>query len=356
METNQDIREPIYIKTGENYQEKFSYEDKEIVYNMNAECSTPMGIEMQSKLRLFDDKAWSSQNSGVKSGFPMLDKAFQDGFVPGFYIIAGDSNLGKSTILTQLTWQFLKLNDDIFILDFSLDDPIIDRLSRLMASYTMIPSSCIKFPFKQDEKVLLRRRKGLEFLTNNSDKYLCHDTSTINSIEKIEAEIERVRIELEKAKPNTKLIVLIDSFHDLNYDNKSFSGETAKYNEIAQWCADTSIRQDLILIATGELKKLEKDGTRPTMGSLRESIKIRYEAKAIMFVYNDVHYNNESAEIYFMEENSQDKKPIFEVHVAKNKVSSWKGRLFYYMWPDIGHLRECDEETTRNYRSTIYGK
>lgn len=247
----------------------------------------------------------------------------------------------------------LEHNEDIFILDFSLDDPLIDKISRLVGSMVMLESKKIKFPNEQNDLVLSRRAIGLTKLANNSDKYLCRDCNFGSSIEKIETEIEKTKINLEATKPNTNLVVFIDSFHDLCIDAEPNLNEATKFNKIAQWAANISIKHDLILICTAELKKMEKDAIRPNLNNIRESIKIRYEAKAIMLLYNDVHYNQDSAEIFRLDNNNK-KSPVLEVHIAKNKISSWKGRLFYNLFADEGHLVECSKDVIANYNKIIY--
>lgn len=326
---------------------------KDVDFKFRIDCKTSMSSEMLNVLNTFDERTWTSTNKGIDTGFPLLNNAFQNGMPSGFYIVAADSNVGKTTFTTQLSWQMLKHNDDIFVLDFSLDDPIIDKISRLVGSLVMINSKKVKFPNGESDLILSRRAIGLTKLANNSDKYLCRDCTFGSSIEKIESEIERVKIDLEVTRPDTKLIVFIDSFHDLCIDAEPNLSEATKFNKIAQWAADIAIKHDLVLVCTAELRKMEKDNIRPNLNSIRESVKIRYEAKAIMLLYNDVHYNQDSAEIFRLD-NKQRKCPVLEVHIAKNKISSWKGRLFYNLFADEGHLVECDEDNTKNYNKIIY--
>ena len=61
----------------------------------------------------FENNAWQAKNTGIKTGFDSVDKAFDGGLYPGFIIIGGDSNLGKTAFLTQLAWQVSQNNNDI---------------------------------------------------------------------------------------------------------------------------------------------------------------------------------------------------------------------------------------------------
>lgn len=330
--------------------QKIKIGKKEKDLTVDTRAKTSIGKDLIMKINAFEEKSWKASSDGIKTGFPMLDDAFFKGLVPGFYIIAADSNVGKSTLLTQMTHQMLDLNDNICILDFSLDDPMQDKISRIIGSWVRMDSNEVKFPKDVDDSVIERRKLGVCRLANAKDRYNIYDVNFGNSIERIEEEIETVKEEIG----DTQLIVLIDSFHDLFIESEPSLTETQKFNKIAQWTADISIKNDIILICTAELKKTEKASNRPTLSDIRESIKIRYESKAIILLYNDVHYNGDSADVYYSQKNNPDEKfPVLEVHIVKNKISSWKGRLFYYMWASKGYLKECKIDAVKKYRSLI---
>ena len=330
---------------------KVTINGKERDVDIDTRTKTFMGKEFLNTVNDFEKRAWTATNDGIKTGFPMLDKAFCNGFVPGFYMIAADSNVGKSCYVTQLMYQMLDNNDNIFIMDFSLDDPMQDRVSRLVGSWVKMNSNEVKYPKDQSEEVIERRKLGMYKLANSVERLSIYDTNFGCDIAKIEQEVEEVKGAIDET---TQLIVIIDSFHDLEIDALPSLTETAKFNKIAKWAADLAIKNDVILICTGEVRKSEKDNSRLGLNSIRESIKIRFEAKAIMLLYNEVHYKADSADIYFTAKDDElEKLPVLEVHIVKNKISSYKGRLFYYMWPSKGYLKECDMDSTYRFRSLI---
>lgn len=357
-----DITKPLQIIQGQTIKENCIIDIdgtgnmQKIEYDIDTTKTFPLAQTMYSTLHNYENKSWSAINKGVKTGFPALDKAFIDGFASGFYMIAGDANLGKSLVLTQLTWQMLENNPDVFILDFSLDDPMDDKVSKLIASWKSLPINYAKFPNGQSELVLARRMQGLVDLINNADRYLCYDNTFGSSIELIEAKVEEVKVMLEAYRPGTRLVVLIDSFHDLQIDAEPSLSETAKFNKLAQRVADLAIKFDLVLICTGELRKGDEKSTgnlRPNLGAIRESVKIRYEAKAVILIYQDVHYKGDNADVFYLRPNDQTKYPVLELHIAKNKISSYKGRLFYYMYPELCKLVECNDAVSKQFRTLI---
>lgn len=86
-----------------------------------------------------------------------------------------------------------------------------------------------------------------------------------------------------------------------------------------------------------------------------KGVKIKYEAKAVLMVYNEVHYKGESADVYFLRSNNPLKQPVFEVHFAKNKIHSFKGRCFFEFFPEMARLEESDAQATKTYSSLIFG-
>ena len=340
--------------------------DEELILDMGNGAMTKLTYQIPAKptaehelatwemLENVERRAWSNNSVGLKTGFNSFDKAFDGGWKPGFYVIAGDSNLGKSAMLTQINWKILENNDKVYLMDFSLDDPMPDKVGRMVASWNRVIINAVKSPMQYSHLplMLVRRKEGINRLKKAVNKYRPYDSNFSSFIEDIEEEVQRMKIILEKTDPEIQLVVAIDSFHDLAIKAKGMLTETQKYNEIAQWAADLAIKYDVVLIVTAELKKVEGI-RRPQLGDLRESIKIRYEAKAILMVYNDVHYKGENADVFFQRKNSPEKQPVFEVQIAKNKIHSFKGRFFYYFYPEMAYMEEVDDNTAKTFANSV---
>ena len=340
--------------------------DEELILDMGNGTMTKLTYQVPAKptaehelatwemLENVERRAWSNNSVGLKTGFNSFDKAFDGGWKPGFYVIAGDSNLGKSAMLTQINWKILENNDKVYLMDFSLDDPMPDKVGRMVASWNRVIINAVKSPMQYSHLplMLVRRKEGINRLKKAVSKYRPYDSNFSSFIEDIEEEVQRMKIILEKTDPEIQLVVAIDSFHDLAIKAKGMLTETQKYNEIAQWAADLAIKYDVVLIVTAELKKVEGI-RRPQLGDLRESIKIRYEAKAILMVYNDVHYKGENADVFFQRKNSPEKQPVFEVQIAKNKIHSFKGRFFYYFYPEMAYMEEVDDNTAKTFANSV---
>lgn len=55
-----------------------------------------------------------------------------------------------------------------------------------------------------------------------------------------------------------------------------------------------------------------------------------------------------------MRNNNPFKQPVFEVHFAKNKFGTYKGRVFLEFYPEMAYMRECDDVTQKNFSNLLY--
>lgn len=361
-EVNKELTKPYIPKSDNGYKEviKIDLLDKgtrDVVFDIPAKPLLQHEIEMWDEINKFETEAWSPKKLGLKSGWKSIDKALDGGVKPGFYIIAADSNVGKTIFLSQLAWQIVENNDDVYVMDFSLDDPMPDKIPRVVASANKVLINSVKSPimFTEYPLMLARRMQGLVKLRANAHKYRIYDATFSTDIEKIEEEIIRVKVNLEAAGQGHKQIaVFIDNFHDLTSSKHPNFQDKQKYDYLAQACADLAIKHDIPLICTGELRKMNGN-LRPTLDGIREAVKIKYEAKAVLLCHNDVHYKGEGAEVYFQRSDSPLKQPVFEVHFAKNKFSSFKGRVFFESYPEMSRMEEADDQSAKHYASVVCG-
>jgi replicative DNA helicase len=320
---------------------------------------TPMEeykLAMWKTLDGFEQQAWSQKNVGIKTGFQTFDKAFDGGLYPGFILLAGDSNLGKSAMITQLAWNIVENNNNVYVMDFSLDDAMPDKLARLAACSGKVVINAVKTPLNYTNYpiMLARRKKAILNIRSHVDKYRAYDSSFSVFAEDIEKEIEDKLIYFDANGIDKKLVVFIDNFHDLNFASRPGLTDKNKYDELAQWCSDLAIKHNITIICSAELKKLNGN-RRAILDDIRESVKIKYEAKAVLLVYNEVHYKGDAADIFYTKANNPTKQPIFEVHFAKNKFGTYKGRAFFEFYPEMALMKECDERRQHGYSQIIFG-
>jgi replicative DNA helicase len=207
--------------------------------------------------------------------------------------------------------------------------------------------------------MLQRRKQGLDMVRNCVDQYRCYDANHGTDIDEIEQTIKNMIINLEEealaaGTDRRKLVVLIDNFHDLTTTAQQAMGsDKMKYDYLAQRVSDMATRYDIPLITTAEFKKLN-GFRRPGLDDIRESVKIKYEAKAILLCYSEVGVKGESAAVYFERQGVPTKQPVFEVSFKKNKMSGFKGRLFYEFYPEMALFEPADMQSSKKYNNLVY--
>ena len=218
METNEPIAERIiHIKDEESgsnidiknpnfYQPSIPEQDisytETSYFNMNGQVkqidftypdkpSLDYQLEMWDTLNDFEQKAWDSSNVGIKTGYDTIDNAFDGGLYPGFTIVGGDSNLGKTAFMTNLAWNVIQNNQNVYVMDFSLDDSMADKIARTAACSGHLVINAVKTPRKylNYPLMLARRKQALINLRNMTDKYIAYDSSHTTFVEDIQTTI-----------------------------------------------------------------------------------------------------------------------------------------------------------------------
>ena len=319
--------------------------------------------EMLRTIEYMDEYAWrKGKLGGLDWGIESFNKAF-DGLQSGLMFIAGQPNIGKSALCIQLAWMISQANkqttkdrpNKAYVLYFSLDDNAEEILPRVIAIDQKIPINAIKSPKKFEDSVELmtRRSIGLNKLKDSINHFKIIDSRQGTSVEFIEKEIKRHQLELAMKDESYKLVIFIDNFHDVTVDGTSFRGDNnAKYDFIAGELSRLCTQYDIPMICTAEFRKLNGN-RRPTNDDLRESVKISYEAKAILLCYNEVGIRGEASNIYWQKAGNPLKQPVLEVKFGKNKYTSFKNRIFFEFMPEMSYLKEASEQSNQKYNQMI---
>ena len=325
------------------------------IVNLTCPTSIPYEREMWDKIMAFENDAFNPSTKGFTTGFQELDQGLE-GLQTGFHIIAGDSNMGKTGFMSQIAWQVAQLNQDAYVMDFSLDDPMKDKIPRVVAASHKVIINAVKNPvgYSQFPEMINRRNQGMQALLNSIDKYNVYDSSFSADIDKIEEEIKNKKIELSLNGSKKRIVVFIDNFHDLDTNNSKAKGsDKNKYDYLAQKVSDMATDLDIPIVCTAEFRKIN-GFRRPSVDDIRESVKIKYEAKSILLIYNEVSCKGESAQIHFNLQGKPTKQPIFEVKFGKNKFTSFKGRIFFYFFPDMSHFKPVSVQDTKTFNNLLF--
>ena len=174
--------------------------------------------------------------------------------------------------------------------------------------------------------------------------------------------------DLRKRFSSKTLLDLEDKFHLLELP--SYDQGEAKIAASSHFVKHMCTRYSVTVMATMEITKGHlKPGIRPAMAALKGSSAIPYDINANYAVYNDLADMIDDAKITWQDNLDQEKtmtgtgeeffvdktKPILEICVDKNKISGWKGTLFFKMNDSSGNLVECSAVEISWYGALLNG-
>lgn len=322
-------------------------------------------LRMLSTIDTMDEYSWKrGEMGGLDWGSEGLNKGLE-GLNTGVHLFAGQSNVGKSGIMMQLGQQVAKCNRVLderhpkkaFVLYFSLDDSANELLPRFISIDQHIPINAVRFPkkYQHDQHIMERRAIGLKNLRELTTNFALMDANEGTSIEFIEETSKRYAFELAKIDEDYQIVLFIDNFHDITVQDQRMNADnSAKYDFLAGELSRIAVALDCPIVCTAEFRKLNGN-RRPQLDDIRETVKIIYEAKAIILCYNEVGLRGQQAQIYWNRDDVDDKQPVFECRIGKNKYSSFKGRLFFEFMPELSYFREVPEVGAQRYNAMISG-
>lgn len=326
--------------------------------------------DTEDDIDAFEERAWK-KGSGFKAPkHPMIEE-YLEGIGMGFYLFAGESNMGKTAAMTSLLYDIGTCEENnCLALLITIDDTKDEVIPRIVAQDMHIPISAVGKPQRYQDEIeaghpdsilyeeyLEKRKEGLDKLKANKDRFkvvdaLKEQTKNLRYSEGIEAYIEKLMLYLKTVDPERKLIVGIDSLNDVshlekNYDPKERNEKTAK------WAKGLAKKFDMPVFGTTHLRKVNGN-RRPTTDDLKDTVEYHYESSVMFLVYNDVSKNKEAANVSYNNANREGLSPVIELDWAKNKNSSYKGRTYYYFVPEESRLSEAKQDAKRSFDAIVY--
>lgn len=304
----------------------------------------------------FDRYCKENPDGGYITGFEQLDNAII-GFQPGIHFVAGMSNAGKSSFLLNLAWRTAQRNENAYALYITLDDGTNDLLPRIVAMDQRIPINAARYPgrYNQHDELMRLREEGVGILYDNIDKFGIINKDYGWEAEKLEDIVKQYRMDLASNGSERDLCIFIDNFHDLSSEKVGVGvDQNARFEQAGGALKNIAENYNIPIICTAEYKKLEGK-SRPLISDVKQTGKTIYQAKTVMLCYNEVGVKDELAKVFFSRDDRDTKCPIFEVHIAKNKSSEHKYRIFYEFYEDMARFEETPRHQAGHYINMLGG-
>lgn len=308
--------------------------------------------EMLETIDRVDKYSWEKDKiGGFDFGDHQLNKAF-NGFQPKVHIIAGSPNIGKSALSLQIAWQVAMNNEDAYVLYFSLDDMDTETLPRVIASDQRLDISVIANPkkYESNTSLMTRRAKGFDRVKKALDRFKIIDRRTCQSIEQVDS-ITTQHKTLASGGLGKKVCVFVDALNNLDVE-KNINDKQEKMAYISRTLKDVTEMHNIPIMATTHLKKLNGH-RRPMADDIKETNDIQYDACAILLCYSEIGIKGQTSKVYHEEVGNEEKLPVLEAHVVKNKLGSFKSRMFWDFFPDHSHLQSVPPEGIKRYNAYI---
>ena len=290
-----------------------------------------------------------------------------EGLDEGLYLVAGESNTGKSAFMMNLVFDLCNNRENkLFGIYYSLDDTKYDIIPRIIAMDQRIPIGVVAKPGRYQNMIdngeenavlyqeqLEKRAIGLDKLKALKDCFKIEDGSCIKSAEDMFKHMKQLQHYVKTIDPEMNIVVAIDAVDDIRFATKHFGSTTDRHAEIARTVKEWSTELHIPIFGSRHLSKLRQN-RRPTLDDLKDSNEYVYEASVVWLVHNDVSKNKQAATV-FRQNDGPEKYPILEIDWAKNKKSSFKGRTYADFIPNYSLATECSEDTGKRFDSIIYG-
>jgi len=233
-----------------------------------------------------------------------------DGIQPGFYIVAGETNVGKTAFLTNLFLDILESNPETSGIYFSLDDTKDIIIDRFLGIKTSLPLNEVKRKQSDPERRNRLDKEYEQLISWAKDERIdIKDVSEIDGIEELQKEI--------KERPE-ELFVVIDGLYNLEMGGRfdSIREENIQRANNIKTLVDT---YSIPIICTGELRKrdqqIKRDQPR-TIDDLMETGKFAYNANLVLLLYPEK----------YRDYNTSD-EPYLILEFAKNKLSAIRDKV-----------------------------
>lgn len=278
-------------------------------------------------------------------------------------VLGGQGNVGKTSKFCNLAWNLGSYNDDIVPIILTIDDSSRELVPRLVA-YDMamrahqassdlfeainINRVATPFLFKEEPEyeMIMREREisfGNLFSLVKEERMVVLDSENGTSIDFINSTMKHYT----ERYPDKRVMMFIDNFHLLSAP-RGLSGRE-KYQTLSKDLKQVCTTHGGTIFTTAEYRKLQP-GNKPSNTDLAETVALEYDSNAILHLYSELHDKRDSSALFHLNAEGV-KSPIVEMNFGKNKVNSYKGKVYYKFYPE----KALYMEVTPRYVANLEG-
>lgn len=309
-----------------------------------------------------DDTTLRVCDYNLKNGIPTLAATLND-FEEGIACLAGKPNSGKSTILVNMMMQATE-NNDMLIIDISLDDPYKKRFEQYIASLTGLYYQEITTKVNlTEEKIDLKDKaeaKLRDWYTTDKlrtieaiEKHTTEDGMTITRHFREPEEIFRLMREARAQYPDKKIAIFLDAWNNLDVTKARAASDISQANFYLAKFQEEANKLGIMIMISAHLRKSEKGRRRPSLDDIKGTSDMAYNVVWAGIVVNELRENALKDPLVFKE---QDKiYPVVVIDVVKTKVSTWDLPLYYVLKSGQCRIEPLHMYQYEEYRDKFLG-
>lgn len=241
-------------------------------------------------------------------------------------LVGGRPSAGKTALMTALAIDIIDCDEEACIFYMSIDDTTELMALKILAVKSGLSTSQIKNYYKLSSEDKKKVDAAWAWLDSNSDRFIIADATAGNTFDALEKHVEWFM----KNTKTKKRLFLLDNFHKLRGSDFGRGKKTELVSDQSERIKEITQINDLHLMMTVELRKLEGTDSRPSISDLKDSVQLEYDADIVILVHNDKQVNENTIYFYYgMANGVQTAMPWLSARVWKNKITG-KCESFYY--------------------------
>ena len=267
--------------------------------------------------------------------------------------IANDTVVHNTAIMANLAYNIAAYNDNVCVIFHTIDDSINQFLPRLVCIANDDPEVEINHVmnpvYYNKSHMTSGRSAGYQKIMElaQEGKLIVKDSTSGSSLTHGESLVKYY----QEKFPDRQIVYFLDNFHKLNEaSGMSDKDERIKIKQFSHYVKNNiAVKYHIPVIATVEYTKLEPT-KRPTNNNVAESVSIEYDCNFLAHLYNDMHAQGAGAKLYHRAHlNGEEQRlPRIEMSIGKNKITSYKDKLYFDFFPASSMYKCCDRATAED--------
>ena len=308
-----DLTNPININT-------MLIESKRMIEDIMNQYTMDSGRSLEDIINEYidgiDQKISGNDKDTITTGLSF--EKHINGFHPGdFIILAGRPKMGKSAIANTIAVNALKRGKRVMLVNNEMDEQSI--VNRLIANLYNIDINILQNPKRMDKDTLKYLIRSVDDFRQNYPLELY----SMNIKTPGQLFIEFNKLADRDRRPDFIIMDYLQLFRVEGKFNSRYDMVSELSWQVKMLASDLKV--PILALSQVNRKCEERKDKRPVPSDLRESGNLEQDATAVMFVYRDEEYNDNTKE-----------PGIAEINVAINRNGT-KGIQKYYM--DFPHMR-----------------